>query len=80
MAPEAVTGKELDSRSDVLPMEAQRFRSLSMAPSSLGPIKAMVRSLRVGELSRYLKDLGTGSEHSLRENLRAFAIDHGVAI
>jgi phosphotransferase system enzyme I (PtsP) len=56
------------------------FRSLSMAPSSLGPVKAMVRSLAVGELSRYLKALGTGSEHSLRENLREFARDHGVAV
>ncbi|MCD6074973.1 MAG: ptsI 2 [Rhodospirillales bacterium] len=56
------------------------FRSLSMAPSSLGPVKAMVRSLSVGELSRYIKALGTGSEHSLRENLREFARDHGVAV
>ena len=56
------------------------FRSLSMAPSSLGPVKAMVRSLSVGELARYIKALGTGSEHSLRENLREFARDHGVAV
>jgi phosphotransferase system enzyme I (PtsP) len=56
------------------------FRSLSMAPSSLGPVKAMVRSLSVGELTRYIKALGTGSEHSLRENLREFARDHGVAV
>ena len=56
------------------------FRSLSMAPSSLGPVKAMVRSLTVGELAGYLKDLGTGHEHSLRENLREFALDHGVMI
>jgi phosphotransferase system enzyme I (PtsP) len=40
----------------------------------------MVRSLSVGELSRYIKALGTGSEHSLRENLREFARDHGVAV
>ncbi len=56
------------------------FRSLSMAPSSLGPVKAMVRSLAVGELARYIKALGAGPEHSLRENLRAFALDHGVAV
>jgi phosphotransferase system enzyme I (PtsP) len=56
------------------------FRSLSMAPSSLGPVKAMVRSLSVGELTRYIKALGTGSEHSLRENLREFARDHGVSV
>ncbi len=56
------------------------FRSLSMAPSSLGPVKAMVRSLAVGELTRYITALGTGSEHSLRENLLEFARDHGVAV
>jgi phosphotransferase system enzyme I (PtsP) len=56
------------------------FRSLSMSPSALGPVKAMVRSLEVGELTQYLAALGTGAEHSLRENLREFALDHGVAI
>jgi phosphotransferase system, enzyme I, PtsP len=56
------------------------FRSLSMAPSSLGPVKAMVRSLSLGDLARYLNDLGTGPEHSLRENLREFAVDHSVII
>ena len=56
------------------------FRSLSMTPSSLGPVKAMIRSLAVGELASYIKALGTGPEHSLRENLRAFALDHGVAV
>ena len=56
------------------------FRSLSMAPSSLGPVKAMVRSLAVGDVANYIKALGTGPEHSLRETLRAYANDHRVAV
>jgi phosphotransferase system enzyme I (PtsP) len=56
------------------------FRSLSMAPSSIGPIKSMIRSLSAGDLMRYLDSLRDAPEHSIREKLRQFALDHGVMI
>lgn len=56
------------------------FRSLSMAPPSVGPIKTMLRSLDVGQLRRYLDLLLSRGDHSLRERLRAFARDHGVQV
>ncbi len=52
------------------------FRDLSMSASSHGPVKAMLRSLDVGELSqRLLPSLEVGSDASPRSILRDFAQD-----
>jgi phosphotransferase system enzyme I (PtsP) len=56
------------------------FRCLSMSPSSIGPVKAMVRSLRLGPLRQYLAGQFDRPDHSLREKLREFARDHGVSL
>lgn len=56
------------------------FRNLSMPPARLGSIKAMIRSLSVGELAAYLDSLFSLPDHSLREILRAFSRDHGVVL
>lgn len=56
------------------------FRSLSMPPPAIGPVKTMVRSLDAGRLHRFLDPLLGHSGPTLREHLRAFARDHGAAI
>ncbi len=58
------------------------YRNLSMAPTSLGPVKAMIRSLDLAILKEFLAaQLGVGSgSGSLRDQLRDFARDHGVAV
>jgi phosphotransferase system enzyme I (PtsP) len=56
------------------------FRNLSMSAPSIGPVKAMVRSLDAGALQSYLSGLRHAPDHSLREKLRAFAADHGVMV
>jgi phosphotransferase system, enzyme I, PtsP len=56
------------------------FRSISMAPASVGPIKAMVLSLDAGELSKRLDELLESKTTSLREDLRRFAVEHGVQV
>jgi phosphotransferase system enzyme I (PtsP) len=56
------------------------FRILSMSPSSIGPVKAMVRSLELAPLRRYLAAQARQSDHSLREKLREFARDHTIAL
>jgi phosphotransferase system enzyme I (PtsP) len=40
----------------------------------------MLRSLNVSALSDYIEMLYPVRDHSLREKLRAYAIDHGVMI
>jgi phosphotransferase system enzyme I (PtsP) len=56
------------------------FRSLSMAPSSIGPVKTMIRSLSVCELKLYLDSIKNIDEHSLREQLHQFSIERGIII
>ncbi|MGB8274824.1 MAG: phosphoenolpyruvate--protein phosphotransferase [Alphaproteobacteria bacterium] len=68
-----------------LPLEAMALigvglRSLSMAAPSLGAIKAMLRSLDVGALEHYFQILYPLPDHSVRNRLKAFALDHGVVI
>jgi phosphotransferase system enzyme I (PtsP) len=55
-------------------------RQLSVTPSDVGPIKAMLRSLRCGQLACYLDQLYDSSDHSLRDRLRHYALDHGVQL
>ena len=67
------------------PLEAMALiglglRRLSVTPPAAGPIKMMIRSLTVGPLATYLGDLIERPDHSLREKLRAYARDHGIAI
>ena len=54
--------------------------ALSMPPAGVGPVKAMIRTLHVGDLKDYLDYLCTEPHHSLRLQLERFAKDHGVEI
>ena len=56
------------------------YRSISMAPASVGPVKSMVLSLDVGALERWFEGNLRASEGSLRAGLKRFAEEHGVEI
>jgi phosphotransferase system, enzyme I, PtsP len=56
------------------------FRSISMAPASVGPVKAMVLSLDAGNLKERLDELLEGKKTSVREELKRFAAETGVQI
>jgi phosphotransferase system, enzyme I, PtsP len=67
------------------PLEAMALiglglRSLSLAPPTIGPVKMMIRSLKVRPLAAYLKTIIDLPDHTLREKLRGYARDHGVVI
>ena len=55
-------------------------RDLSLTPADVGPVKAMLRSLRCGRLADYLAQLYDLPDHSLRVRLRHYALDHGVQL
>jgi phosphotransferase system enzyme I (PtsP) len=55
-------------------------RTLSLTPADVGPVKAMLRSLRCGRLAHYLGQLYDLPDHSLRVRLRNYALDHGVQL
>jgi phosphotransferase system enzyme I (PtsP) len=56
------------------------FRSISMAPASVGPVKAMVLSLDAGDLRRRLNELLDVRATSLREDLRLYGAEKGVQV
>jgi phosphotransferase system enzyme I (PtsP) len=56
------------------------FRSISMAPASVGPVKAMVLSLDAADLGKRLEELLESTDTSIREELKRFATEHGVQI
>jgi phosphotransferase system enzyme I (PtsP) len=56
------------------------YRNLSMAPASIGPVKAMILSLEAGKLEAAVKGAMSSHPESLRPSLQAFAKAHGVAL
>ncbi|MEO1016325.1 MAG: phosphoenolpyruvate--protein phosphotransferase [Pseudomonadota bacterium] len=67
------------------PLEAMALvgcgvRQLSMPPSDVGPIKALIRSLELAPLRNYVRQLAQRPEASVRDWLRAYAVDHGAVL
>ena len=56
------------------------FRSISMAPASVGPVKAMILSLDAGDLWKRMEPLLSSKATSLRDDLRAYAAEKGVQV
>jgi phosphotransferase system enzyme I (PtsP) len=56
------------------------FRTLSMAPASIGPVKAMIRSLHANDMRIHLDSLLAGRSGSVRGELEQFAADHGIEL
>jgi phosphotransferase system enzyme I (PtsP) len=56
------------------------YRSLSMPAASIGPVKEMLRSLSVPELATHLQDLLCLPDRSVRQRLRDYAEQAGIAI
>ncbi|MTJ81559.1 MAG: phosphoenolpyruvate--protein phosphotransferase [Telmatospirillum sp.] len=65
---------------DAMALIGLGIRNLSMSAPSVGPVKAMVRSLSLERLEDYMNTLFDLPDHSVREKLRSFALDHGVQL
>jgi phosphotransferase system, enzyme I, PtsP len=78
--PVAVCGEMAGQPIDAMALIGIGFRTLSMAPVNLGPIKAMIRSLDLGPLEELLAGLARLPSRDLRSRLRDFARDHGVVV
>ena len=72
---------ELSTRPiDAMALIAMGLRSLSMPPSAVGPVKAMIRTLDTRALAGFLDYTMAEPVTSLRPSLERFARDHGVEI
>jgi phosphotransferase system, enzyme I, PtsP len=56
------------------------FRSISMAPASVGPVKAMILSLDAANLKQTLDVMLKERTTSVREDLKRFATETGVQV
>jgi phosphotransferase system enzyme I (PtsP) len=65
---------------DVMALLGIGFRNISVSPPAVGPIKETVRSLRISSLEKFTNSLCTSSQRNVRENLKAYAKDHGIAV
>lgn len=65
---------------DAMALIACGVCSLSMPPSAIGPVKAMLRSMNIADTRYFLDYVCTEPLHSIRQQLERFAKDHGVEI
>jgi phosphotransferase system enzyme I (PtsP) len=65
-----------------LALVAIGYRSLSLAPTAVGPVKAMLLELDAGKAAGLLNPLldGPAGTVSIREKLKAFAAEQGLQI
>jgi phosphotransferase system enzyme I (PtsP) len=78
--PLSMCGEMAGNPIEAMVLIALGFRTLSVATTAIGPVKEMVRSLDAGAVARYLDEIGTRPDHSLRPRLEAFARDRRVVV
>ncbi len=76
----AVCGEMAGRPVEALALLAVGVRSLSMSPGSIGPVKAMIRSLDLDEATGFMVAALTQPDRPMRETLRLFAADHAIEI
>ena len=65
---------------EAMALIALGYRSISMAPASVGPVKSMILSLDAGAIERWMAGAIHSGEGSLRARLKRFAEEQGVEI
>jgi len=65
---------------DAMALLGLGIRTLSMQPGQIGPIKMMIRSMHLGEVSAFVDRLCGRVDHSLRTRLFAFAAERGIVL
>ena len=56
------------------------IRSLSMAPASVGPVKAMILSMDVGKVTDKVENLLKAGSENVRDELENFAESQGIEL
>ena len=78
--PVTLCGEMAGSPLEAMTLIALGFRSLSMAPASIGPIKSMILSLDAEKVTACVEDLLKEGAKDLRANLLQFAENERVAL
>ena len=78
--PVTLCGEMAGNPIEAMALVALGFRSISMAPSSVGPVKAMIRTLDLSSAEQSLHDALSADVDDIRTHLRDFAATHDVEI
>ena len=78
--PCSVCGEIASNPIDAIALIALGYTSLSMNPAAIPAIKAVVRTMDRTKTAEYILSQIEQSNHSIREQLKSYAIDHGVFI
>ncbi|TVR98235.1 MAG: phosphoenolpyruvate--protein phosphotransferase [Rhodospirillales bacterium] len=65
---------------DAMALVGIGYRDLSLPPFAVGPVRAMVRSLALGQLEAFMQEARLTREPTIRTKLVAFARDHAITI
>ena len=76
----SVCGEMAGRPVEALALLAIGVRTLSMSPGSIGPVKAMIRSLDLDEVTGFMTSALSQPDRPMRETLRLFAADHAIEI
>jgi phosphotransferase system enzyme I (PtsP) len=80
--PVTLCGEMASQPLSALALVAIGYRALSLAPTAVGPVKAMLLELNAGKAAALLNPLldGPAGTGSIREKLKAFAAEQGLQI
>ncbi|MEM1371272.1 MAG: putative PEP-binding protein, partial [Pseudomonadota bacterium] len=78
--PITLCGEMAGSTLEALALIGIGYRSLSMNASSIGPVKAMVRSTNAADVTRAMQGWLKAGEQNLRDCLKAFARDNAIEV
>ncbi len=78
--PLTVCGEMAGNPVDAMVLLALGVKSLSMAVSSLGAVKLMIRSIDLKNTTKYINHLIKTNSYQLRNQLISFARDHSISI
>jgi phosphotransferase system enzyme I (PtsP) len=76
--PLSICGEMASGPIEAMALVGLGFRTLSMTPSAIGPVKAMIRQLELAPLQAYLADRLADPVRDLRGALTDYAQDHGI--
>jgi phosphotransferase system enzyme I (PtsP) len=80
--PVTLCGEMASTPLGALALIAIGYRSLSLAPSAVGPVKAMLLDLDAGKAAKVIGPLlaAPAGSTSVRERLKTFAVEHSLQL
>ncbi|MCK5041454.1 MAG: phosphoenolpyruvate--protein phosphotransferase, partial [Sphingomonadales bacterium] len=76
--PVTICGEMASSPLEAMALIALGIKSFSVSPSSIGPVKMMLRNINVESLQSFMKTALNGGEESLRKPLLDYARQNGI--